>query len=454
VASVISIAPSQAADHLEAPLVAEDGRTDINDLYAFQSPEDPSRRVLVMTVNPATGALSRTTFDPDGIYRFHIDTDATLGRGPDATKDKMISVGFGAPDASGDPRDRPRWRPCSVGGGLGGSSRPVSDNHTDVVNLGRPLTPSETTVGGFADRAVFTIDARPGDVLSLFGMLICTNDGFIGLVRGALPAESATFVLNGYDAGSEENTEQSVDIVDPCSGLGPVALAGDANGNLDSGAIDAAPVGVFTAHPGVDGTVGDLVAGHDWDHPAAMLTVIKIEDAFGDDDGDRFEDEINLVKAAGITTGTVTSGQMAAFINRALSLPATASGPFTDIAETSFLDDINALFASGITAGTTATTYSPNDPVPPSQEAGLLRGPSADSSSTASPTNRGRGRNPAPRPGPQLRCEVPPARQPDTTTAPRYPYFARHDSSSPHSSSLSYLSPRSPASAIHRKPPP
>lgn len=679
----VAAVPGQAADHLEAPLVAEDGRTDINDLYAFQSPDDPDNTVLIMTVNPAAGALSPTTFDPDGDYVFKIDQD--LGDADDATADATISVNFGpvagdgtqsvavsgAVSGSGttgtefalagggnaiaglydDPfffdfaafqgsvkgmgtaafceiegdttgvdffagfnvsaivlevpssaitdggpsigvwaeTDTPNndaavtdrmGRPgiatvlvpdgfedtynmadpdmddanfagaasdsleflsgldgsgfteaeadaiadaflpdiltidTSSSDGYGGPTKvlngrqleddvidislivvtgnaapvggpdkgsvlttdcvdandkafpgtfpylaeahtgapaatttyalilenltdsqpfspPVAVTHnaglptaltiaevggtasdeinaiardgdpaplvealenrrdlspaivTDIVNFGRPLTPSDTTIGGFADRLVTTIDARPGDVLSLFGMLICTNDGFVGLDRATLPATSATFDLMGYDAGSEENTERSEHIVDPCSGLGPVALDGDPNGNDDSGpGVDTDPVGVITAHPGVDGTIGDLLAAHDWDEPAARLTVVKVVDAFGDDTDDRFEDEINLLAAAGITTGTssttfspddvVTRGQMAAFVNRSLGLPAAASGPFTDISGSIFEADINALFAAGITTGTSATTYSPDEPMTRGQMAAFI----------------------------------------------------------------------------------
>ena len=679
-ASVVSISPSQAADHLEAPLVQADGRTDINDLYAFQSPEDPSKTVLVMTVNPGAGALSPTTFDPEGTYEFHVDTDATLGD-DDASKDRTISIDFGDPNASGtqsvtvsgavsgsgttgaefalddggtavaglydDPfffdfaafqgtvkgmgsaqfcelegdttgvdffaglnvsaivlevdsasitdggTDIGVWaetgnadneqvdrmgRPAiatvlvpdgaedaynaadpdddqanfadaasgslealsafggdvgyseaqadaladaflpdiltidvsnpagygaplngrgladdvidislpvvtgdasAVGGPTVGSvtlttdcvdandkpfgdtfpylaaattgtpapsttyalilenltpsqpfSPPVAVTHnaglptavtvaevgaeasteinaiarngdpaplvaalearqelspaiiSDVVNLGRPLTPSDTRVSGFADRAVYTIDARPGDVLSVFGMLICTNDGFIGLDRAELPATSETFTLRGYDAGSEENTEMSEDIVDPCSDLGPVALEGDPNGNVDSGAVETDPVGVIAAHPGVDGTVGDLLPAHDWDEPAARLSVVKIVDAFGDDDGDRFEAEINLLAAAAITTGTspttydpdapVTRGQMATFISRSLGLPAAGPSPFTDIDGRYYTDHINRLFAAGITTGTSPTTFSPEEPMTRGQMAAFL----------------------------------------------------------------------------------
>ena len=82
-------APSQAADHLDAPLVQADGRTDINDVYVFQSPDNPDNVVLIMTVNPVAGVLSPTTFDPKGEYRFLIDTDG------DAREDEKISVKFG-----------------------------------------------------------------------------------------------------------------------------------------------------------------------------------------------------------------------------------------------------------------------------------------------------------------------------------------------------------------------
>ena len=45
------------ADHLDAPLVQADGRTDINDVFAFSN---GSNTVLVMTVNPLAGVLSPT----------------------------------------------------------------------------------------------------------------------------------------------------------------------------------------------------------------------------------------------------------------------------------------------------------------------------------------------------------------------------------------------------------
>lgn len=67
--------PALAADHLDAPLASEDGRVDINDLFAFQSPADPGNSVLIMTVNPFSGVLSPTTFLEEVEYGFNIDTD-------------------------------------------------------------------------------------------------------------------------------------------------------------------------------------------------------------------------------------------------------------------------------------------------------------------------------------------------------------------------------------------
>jgi len=85
---IVAGTASQAADHLDAPLVQADSRTDINDLYAFRSPERGRNVVLAATVNPLAGVDNPTTFHPDAVYRFFIDTDG------DARKDGLIRVTF------------------------------------------------------------------------------------------------------------------------------------------------------------------------------------------------------------------------------------------------------------------------------------------------------------------------------------------------------------------------
>src|SRR6266542_1587319 len=78
----------------------------------------------------------------------------------------------------------------------------ASPHVTEVVDVGRPLTPHGKVVGSFTDTATFEIHAAPHDRLSLATMLICTNDGFLGLDAVRLPdAGARAFDLNGYDAG-------------------------------------------------------------------------------------------------------------------------------------------------------------------------------------------------------------------------------------------------------------
>lgn len=103
---------------------------------------------------------------------------------------------------------------------------------------------------------------------------------------------------------------------------------------------------------------------------------------FGDDDDSVFEADIEWLASVGVTTGcapdafcpdaSVTRGQMAAFLVRALDLPATDTSRFTDTSGSVFADDIDRLAAAGITAGCTPTTFCPDDPVTRAQMASFL----------------------------------------------------------------------------------
>jgi hypothetical protein len=110
--------------------------------------------------------------------------------------------------------------------------------------------------------------------------------------------------------------------------------------------------------------------------------------SFRDDDGNVHEGSIEAIAAAGITlgcnppvndrycpTGTVTRGQMAAFLVRALDLGATATDYFSDDDGSVFEDDINRLAASGITVGCNPpqnTEYCPAKRVTREQMAAFL----------------------------------------------------------------------------------
>jgi len=103
---------------------------------------------------------------------------------------------------------------------------------------------------------------------------------------------------------------------------------------------------------------------------------------FVDDDTSVHEVDIEYIFNAGVTTGcasdrfcpedTVTRGQMAAFLNRALGLSNTSTDFFDDDASSIFQGDINKLAASGITSGCATRQYCPDGNVTRGQMAAFL----------------------------------------------------------------------------------
>ena len=150
--------------------------------------------------------------------------------------------------------------------------RVSGDNSFDdvVIQTGAtgppPIVPGETVT--------FTIEGGPPfNFLSWASMLICTNDGFTGVDTLKLPndvGDSVSRYTEGYDAGTETNTELFADIVPPCGPLTGQDSMGQGTGttdpNLDEG-------GVIHHHSGILG-VGDLDTGiNGWANPVAKITV-------------------------------------------------------------------------------------------------------------------------------------------------------------------------------------
>ena len=102
----------------------------------------------------------------------------------------------------------------------------------EVVTGSAPIVPAhDPGVTGFASSATFTIMASgKSKFLSFASMLICTNDGFTGLNTIKLPKKKqpVTFYSVAYDARTETNTEDFVDIVPPCQGL--IGVSSDDDG--------------------------------------------------------------------------------------------------------------------------------------------------------------------------------------------------------------------------------
>jgi hypothetical protein len=123
---------------------------------------------------------------------------------------------------------------------------------------------------------------------------------------------------------------------------------------------------------------------------AQFLTVaLKLPpgpDAFTDDDGSIFEPAINSIAAAGITSGCspdgkqfcptqeVSRGQMAQFMAKGFKLPASSTNAFGDDDGTLFEEAINALSAAGITSGCNpeGTNFCPNNKVTRAHMASFL----------------------------------------------------------------------------------
>jgi spore germination protein YaaH len=106
-------------------------------------------------------------------------------------------------------------------------------------------------------------------------------------------------------------------------------------------------------------------------------------DYFGDDETSIFEIDINRLAAAGIAAGCgsgrfcpnalVTRGEMAAFLTRALHLPPAGGDYFNDDETSIFEDPINRLAAAGITGGCGGGRFCPNAAVTRGEMAAFLR---------------------------------------------------------------------------------
>jgi hypothetical protein len=150
-------------------------------------------------------------------------------------------------------------------------------SHSLATSTG-PLVPDGLPGSGAGDPSVtFQIEAGPGArYLSFVSMLICTNDGFTGVDRLRLPnreGASRTVHTNGYDAGTEVNTEDFADIVPPCQSLVGVTSDDEGTGTSDPALAEG---GVIHHHAGILG-VGDLDPTiNDWTNPVAMITVERI----------------------------------------------------------------------------------------------------------------------------------------------------------------------------------
>ena len=160
-----------------------------------------------------------------------------------------------------------------------------------------------------------------------------------------------------------------------------------AGGSAELTALDFGVVGTNPSETGLllftDGTIGPAKTGSPQANEALVLRVSS-DLPFDDILGHPFADHIVWAFEQGIASGcstdpplfcpdnTVTRGQMAAFLDRALDLPDATADYFTDDTGSTFEDSINAVREAEIAFGCGATTYCPNSPVLREQMASFL----------------------------------------------------------------------------------
>jgi len=77
--AIATVLPGGASSHREAPLISEDPVADNTDVYAFVSPDDPSKLTLIANWIPfeePAGGPNFFKFGDDVLYQIHVDNDA------------------------------------------------------------------------------------------------------------------------------------------------------------------------------------------------------------------------------------------------------------------------------------------------------------------------------------------------------------------------------------------
>ena len=164
-----------ASDHLDAPTVRADGRIDINDLYVFRG-HNTTHTVLAMTVDPAAGILSPTSFRQGALYQFNVSTNR------DTIPEISYRVKFGSVGSGGAQH-------ISVLR-ADGAGNPVSGTSGKAIGSGSTSQTISLAGGGWAwaglrdDPFFFDLDAfkhfkatllAGGGLADLAGLVDCTR---------------------------------------------------------------------------------------------------------------------------------------------------------------------------------------------------------------------------------------------------------------------------------------
>jgi hypothetical protein len=92
----LPVSPTYASDHLDGVKTSADQSADLSDVFAFVSPSDPSRVVLVLDVHPL--AFKGTQFSDAVDYKFRIRPvdSSTMTASTDASQEESVVCSFAA----------------------------------------------------------------------------------------------------------------------------------------------------------------------------------------------------------------------------------------------------------------------------------------------------------------------------------------------------------------------
>ncbi|TCK18909.1 spondin N [Thiogranum longum] len=155
----------------------------------------------------------------------------------------------------------------------------ISDLKTADADIS--ADPAEGLLGPGETATAYLKTHKRNRYLSIVAMLLPTNDGFMGLDAQRIPKRRGTYTyyINGYDAGTEANSE----IINGGGAPGVPGIPADPGGNSGTGATgvtDSEQNSLVHIHRGVlgdmdaNGGISDLNAAvHHWLNPVAKVTV-------------------------------------------------------------------------------------------------------------------------------------------------------------------------------------
>ena len=152
----------------------------------------------------------------------------------------------------------------------------------DGISANTVTNPAEGLLAP-ASSTMATLNTTDGNTqLSIVGMMLPTNDGFIGLNGWTIPTEAGTYhiYLNAYDAGTEANNELVLEGSGAPGTLGIPAAPGEGAGMNGTGVTMEETNMTVHVHRGslgdddAEGGTSDLNnTVHRWLNPVAKVTV-------------------------------------------------------------------------------------------------------------------------------------------------------------------------------------